>query len=28
VGESVPPRRRRAREDGEDNEVMSRLLGR
>jgi hypothetical protein len=28
AGESVPPRRRRAREDGEDNEVMSRLLGR
>ena len=28
VGEAVPPRRRRAREDGEDNEVMSRLLGR
>jgi hypothetical protein len=28
TGESVPPRRRRAREDGEDNEVMSRLLGR
>jgi len=27
-GESVPRRRRRAREDGEDNEVMSRLLGR
>jgi hypothetical protein len=27
-GEPVPPRRRRAREDGEDNEVMSRLLGR
>jgi uncharacterized protein DUF6779 len=27
AGESVP-RRRRAREDGEDNEVMSRLLGR
>ena len=27
-GESVAPRRRRAREDGEDNEVMSRLLGR
>ena len=28
TGASVPPRRRRAREDGEDNEVMSRLLGR
>ena len=28
AGESVPPRRRRAREEGEDNEVMSRLLGR
>jgi hypothetical protein len=28
AGESVPPRRRRAREDGEDNEVLSRLLGR
>jgi hypothetical protein len=28
AGESLPPRRRRAREDGEDNEVMSRLLGR
>jgi len=28
AGESVPRRRRRAREDGEDNEVMSRLLGR
>ena len=28
AGESVAPRRRRAREDGEDNEVMSRLLGR
>jgi hypothetical protein len=28
AGESVPPRRHRAREDGEDNEVMSRLLGR
>jgi hypothetical protein len=28
AGESVPSRRRRAREDGEDNEVMSRLLGR
>jgi uncharacterized protein DUF6779 len=27
-GESVAPRRRRAREDGEDNEVLSRLLGR
>ena len=27
-GESVSPRRHRAREDGEDNEVMSRLLGR
>jgi hypothetical protein len=28
AGESVPPRRRRYREDNEDNEVMSRLLGR
>jgi hypothetical protein len=28
AGESVPRRRRRAREDGEDNEVLSRLLGR
>ena len=28
AGEAVPPRRRRARQDGEDNEVMSRLLGR
>ncbi len=27
-GRVGPPRRRRAREDGEDNEVMSRLLGR
>jgi hypothetical protein len=28
AGEAVPPRRRRARADGEENEVMSRLLGR